>query len=127
MVSRLVEEDKLRFREQQPRQRDAALLTAGEGAYRTFPVLRVEAQRGEGRGSPRPVLVAAVPVELGLQSAVPLQEIRRGILGELPFKGFQCPFAMDQGLERREHLLFYRTLGSQVEALLGHPDLRPAH
>jgi hypothetical protein len=127
VVRWLIEENELRLGEEQSRQRDAALLTAREGAYGALPVLRVEAQRREGGGRPRPVLVAAVPIELGLQPAVSLQEIRRVVLGELCFEGFQFSFALDQGLERREHLLLHRTLGPQVEALLGHPDLRPAH
>ena len=42
MVRRLVEEDEVRFREQESRQGYAALLTAGEGADGPLLVLGVE-------------------------------------------------------------------------------------
>ena len=97
VVGRLVEQDEIRLLQEQPRQRDAALLPAGEGAYGALPVLGREAQRGEGGGRPGPVLVAAVALELALQPAVSLQQGVRGVLGELGFELLQFPFAPHQG------------------------------
>jgi hypothetical protein len=82
VVGRLVEEDEIRLLHQQSGQGDAALLAARERAYWTLPVLGREAQRSDGGGHPRAVLVAAVPLELTLKPAITFHERVRWVLGE---------------------------------------------
>jgi hypothetical protein len=99
VVGRLVEEDEIRLGEEEAGQGDAALLASGEGAYGALPVRGIEAQRREGGGRSRPVLVATVPLELGLLAPVALQEPGRGVVGELRFQGLQLFLATDEVLE----------------------------
>src|SRR5688572_23365652 len=83
VVGRLIEEDEIRLLHQQAGQGDAALLAARERAHRTLPVLGGETQRRDGRGRPRAVLVAAVPLELALKPAIAFHErVRWVVLGE---------------------------------------------
>ena len=105
VVGRLVEEDEIRLLHKQAGQGDAALLAAGKGAYWTLPVLGGETQRSDGRGHPGAVLVAAVPLELALQSAVTLHERVRWVLGEARTKLLELLLAGHQGLEGGDDLL----------------------
>ena len=127
VVGRLVQDQQVGRREQQPRQYRPSALPARKLRDRAVEVVGVKAQPGQGLADARFVGVAAAALELVLQLAIALQR-RLGLrrVAHLGFQAAQLGFHRHQLGQRIQALLPQRVRALQRRFLWQVADLQPA-